>query len=71
MNQPTRLQHIDRSILGPPVQSVPVHTLVSGGVGDGNAFIGIPFECDQADVAVAHGALAEEVDAVFWGGKEG
>lgn len=33
-------------------------------VREGNAVEGVPFVGDEADVAVAHGALAQEVDAV-------
>lgn len=65
MHQPARLEHVDGALLGPAVEDVPPDALVGGGVGDGDALLRMPLEGDQADVAVAHGALAEEVDAVF------
>lgn len=66
MDQPPRLHHVDGAALGPLVESLPVLALVGCGVGDGDEGCGGPLEGYDADVGVAHGRLAEEVEAVFW-----
>lgn len=65
MNQPTRLQHVYGSIFRPPIQLVPIDALVSRGVRDGDLVGGAPFESDEADVTVAYGALAEEIETML------
>ncbi len=70
MNEPTWFHHVDGTGLGPFIQSLPVYTLVRCGVCDWLQVCGGPLECDEPDVAVAHGCLAEEVEAVFWGNLE-
>ena len=65
MNKPARLQHVDGSVLRPPIQMVPIDALVGCGVGNGDSVGGAPFKSDQADVAVAHGALAQEIEAML------
>jgi len=38
---------------------------MSGAVRYGNSVGGAPFESNQAYIAVAHGALAQEIDAML------
>lgn len=66
MHKPARLHHVYGSRLGPILDLLPIHALVRGGFGDRDAALGLPFKGDEADVAVAHGGLAEEVNAVFY-----
>ena len=65
MNQPTWLQHIHRSPFRPSFQLVPVDALVGGCIGYGNPIMRTPLECDKADVAMAHGALTQEIYTMF------
>lgn len=68
MNEPAGLQHIDGSLLGPVIQSLPIDALMCCGVGDRDPVTRAPLEGDEPDVAVTHGTLAEEIDAVLWQG---
>ena len=65
MNQPARLQHVHRSVLRPPIQVVPIYALVGRGVSYRDPIVGAPFESDQADITVAHGALTQEIDTML------
>lgn len=65
MYEPTWLHHVDRAGARPVIQYLPVDTLVHSGVGNRNPTVIVPLKCNQTDVAMAHGGLAKEVDAVF------
>jgi hypothetical protein len=65
MDQPTWLHHIDCPSSSPLVDLLPVFAFVGSGVGDGDEGCGGPLEGDDADVGVAYGCLAEEVEAVL------
>ena len=65
MDQPARLQHVDSSVLRPLIQLVPVHALVCRSVSNRDPVGRAPLECDEPDVAVAHGALAKEIDTML------
>ena len=65
VNKPSRLHHVDCSSLGPFVDFIPFHTLVSGGIGYGDQAVRRPLEGDEANIAVTHGCLTKKVEAVF------
>lgn len=60
-----QLEHIYRILLRPVVQLLPVDAFVGCSICDWNAAGFAPMECDDADVGVAHGGLAEEIEAVL------
>lgn len=61
----TQVEHVHRILLRPVIQFLPVDAFVDGSICDWQTGGLGPMECDQADVAVAHRGLAEEVEAVL------
>lgn len=62
----TQLEHVHRILVRPFIQLLPVHALMGRRVGDWQSACLGPLEGDEADVAVADGGLAEEVETVLW-----
>ena len=58
-------EHVHRVLPLPVIQFLPIGAFVCGGICDWQAAVFAPIECDEADVGVAHGGLAEEVEAVL------
>jgi hypothetical protein len=65
MNEKTWLEHINRPLLGPLGQPIPVNALMGRSIGCRFATIGIPAIRDKADISVTHGKLAQGTDTVF------
>lgn len=66
-------ERVDGIPLRPVIQLLPIDAFVARGVCNGQAAGLGPFKGDETDVAVTHGSLTEEVEAVLWtgGGKGG
>ena len=61
----TQIEHVDRILSRPVIQSVPIHAFVGGGVRDRQTAGLSPVECNKTNVAMAHRCLAEHVETVF------
>lgn len=58
-------EHVHRILLRPVLHFLPIYAFVGGSICDWHAAGLGPVECDEADVAMAHRGLAEEVKAVL------